>query len=66
MGIRKCLRVAITIFLLMIHLKTFLEKLCPISDEVMWDYFRLLLLKDDQIINELRRKHPMEAKKTIS
>ena len=46
--------------------KDIFGKVMSISDEVMWDYFRLLLLKDDQIINELRRKHPMEAKKQLA
>ena len=46
--------------------KDIFGKVMSISDEVMWDYFRLLLLKDDQIINELRSKHPMEAKKQLA
>ena len=37
-----------------------------ISDEVMWDYYRLLLLKDESELIALKRSHPMETKKQLA
>lgn len=41
-------------------------KIMSISDEVMWDYYRLLLLKDEATLGSLRKGHPMEAKKSLA
>ena len=37
-----------------------------ISDDVMWDYYRLLLLKQNQEIEKLKLIHPMESKKQLA
>lgn len=41
-------------------------KTMSISDDTMWDYFQLLLLKDIDCINELKKHHPMEIKKKLA
>lgn len=41
-------------------------KIMSISDEVMWDYYRLLLLTPEAEINSLKADHPMEAKKALA
>lgn len=41
-------------------------KTMSISDETMWDYYRLLLLKSEDTIESLKQKHPMEMKKNLS
>jgi tyrosyl-tRNA synthetase len=46
--------------------KDIFGKTMSISDEVMWDYFRLLLLKDAQEIQMLQNIHPMESKKQLA
>jgi len=46
--------------------KDIFGKTMSISDEVMWDYFRLLLLKDQAEINMFKRSHPMESKKILA
>lgn len=40
-------------------------KVMSIGDEVMWNYYRLLLDTDGEEIESLRKGHPMEAKKTL-
>jgi len=46
--------------------KDMFGKIMSISDEVMWDYYRLLLLKTDAEIEALKREHPMEVKKRLA
>ena len=46
--------------------KDIFGKTMSISDEVMWDYYRLLLLKDQAEINMFKRFHPMESKKILA
>jgi len=46
--------------------KDIFGKTMSISDEVMWDYYRLLLLKDAKEIETLRNIHPMECKKQLA
>jgi tyrosyl-tRNA synthetase len=46
--------------------KNIFGKIMSISDEVMWDYFKLLLLKTDKEILDLRELHPMECKKQLA
>ncbi len=46
--------------------KDIFGKIMSISDEVMWDYYRLLLLKEKQDIDALKRIHPMECKKQLA
>ena len=41
-------------------------KIMSISDEVMWDYYRLLLLKSDKEVEALKGEHPMELKKSLA
>lgn len=41
-------------------------KTMSISDDTMWDYFQLLLLKDIDCINGLKKHHPMEMKKKLA
>ena len=41
-------------------------KTMSISDEVMWDYYRLLLLKTPPEIESLKQQHPMDCKKQLS
>ena len=41
-------------------------KIMSISDEVMWDYYRLLLLKTDAEVESLKDEHPMELKKQLA
>jgi tyrosyl-tRNA synthetase len=46
--------------------KDMFGKIMSISDEVMWDYYRLLLLEPAEQIAERRRGHPMESKKELA
>lgn len=41
-------------------------KIMSISDETMWDYYRLLLELDEEKIAKLKAGHPMEAKKHLA
>lgn len=41
-------------------------KTMSISDETMWDYYKLLLLKSEDTIGSLKKNHPMEMKKNLS
>ena len=41
-------------------------KVMSISDDAMWSYFRLLLLKSEDEIVELQALHPMESKKSLA
>ncbi len=41
-------------------------KIMSVSDEVMWDYYQLLLLAPDAEIRELKQRHPMEVKKELA
>ncbi|KAF0095962.1 MAG: tyrosyl-tRNA synthetase [Puniceicoccaceae bacterium 5H] len=46
--------------------KDMFGKIMSISDEVMWDYYRLLLLKTPAEIEELKAGHPMQNKKNLA
>ncbi len=46
--------------------KEMFGKIMSINDDVMWDYYQLLLLESDQKIAELKQIHPMEAKKQLA
>ncbi len=46
--------------------KDMFGKIMSISDEVMWDYYRLLLLVSEPGIEKLRRDHPMQVKKALA
>jgi tyrosyl-tRNA synthetase len=46
--------------------KDMFGKIMSIGDEVMWDYYRLLLLRSEAEIAALRALHPMEAKKRLA
>ena len=46
--------------------KDIFGKTMSISDEAMPDYFRLLLGYENAVIDELKRVHPMEAKKRLA
>ncbi|MEX0330347.1 MAG: tyrosine--tRNA ligase [Puniceicoccaceae bacterium] len=46
--------------------KDMFGKIMSISDEVMWDYYRLLLLKTDTEIEAMKGEHPMELKKRLA
>lgn len=41
-------------------------KVMSISDEVMWDYYKLLLLKTEADCEGMRAEHPMELKKSLA
>ncbi len=41
-------------------------KIMSISDETMWNYYKLLLLKNEKTILNLKMNHPMEMKKNLS
>ena len=41
-------------------------KIMSISDEVMWDYYRLLLLMGKKELDALKNSHPMECKKQLA
>lgn len=46
--------------------KEMFGKIMSIGDEVMWDYYRLLLLEPESAIEELKSGHPMDAKKQLA
>ena len=46
--------------------KDIFGKTMSISDDVMWDYYRLLLLKDKSEVEALKKVHPMESKKQLA
>ena len=46
--------------------KDMFGKIMSISDEVMWDYYKLLLLRSEADLAELKAGHPMEAKKQLA
>ena len=46
--------------------KDIFGKVMSISDDAMWSYFRLLLLKSEDEIGELQGLHPMESKKSLA
>jgi tyrosyl-tRNA synthetase len=46
--------------------KDMFGKIMSISDEVMWDYYRLLLLKTEDEVKALQSEHPMELKKRLA
>lgn len=46
--------------------KDLFGKVMSISDEIMWDYYRLLLLKTEAEVNQLKELHPMECKKQLA
>ena len=46
--------------------KDMFGKIMSISDDTMWDYYRLLLEMDDAHIAKLKSGHPMEAKKHLA
>lgn len=46
--------------------KDIFGKTMSISDDAMWSYFELLLLKSENAIKELKSLHPMQAKKNLA
>jgi len=46
--------------------KDMFGKVMSISDDTMWDYYRLLLESSDQQIEKLKAGHPMDAKKHLA
>ena len=46
--------------------KDIFGKTMSISDDAMWDYFKLLLLEPENRVEELKNLHPMEAKKKLA
>jgi len=46
--------------------KEMFGKIMSVSDEVMWDYYRLLLEESDAAIAERKSGHPMAAKKALA
>ena len=46
--------------------KEMFGKIMSISDEVMWDYYELLLEVDDAALGKLKIGHPMAAKKNLA
>lgn len=46
--------------------KEMFGKIMSISDDTMWDYYRLLLEFTDERIEKLKAGHPMEAKKHLA
>lgn len=46
--------------------KDIFGKTMSISDETMWDYYKLLLIRNEEEIEELKKNHPMETKKELA
>lgn len=46
--------------------KEMFGKIMSVSDEVMWDYYRLLLEVPEASIERLKQDHPMKAKKHLA
>lgn len=41
-------------------------KVMSVSDDLMWRYYELLTYRTDKEINELKSRHPMDAKKALA
>lgn len=46
--------------------KDMFGKIMSISDDTMWDYYRLLLMRSDEEIEALKQDHPMATKKALA
>ncbi len=46
--------------------KDIFGKVMSLSDEAMWEYFQLLLNYSDTQIEEMKQRHPMDAKKALA
>jgi len=46
--------------------KEMFGKIMSISDDTMWDYYRLLVEADDERIAKMKQEHPMDAKKRLA
>lgn len=46
--------------------KDMFGKVMSVSDELMWDYYRLLLLASEQEVNAGKAEHPMKMKKQLA
>ncbi|MGE9292687.1 MAG: tyrosine--tRNA ligase [Puniceicoccales bacterium] len=46
--------------------KDMFGKIMSINDDTMWDYYKLLLECDDEVIARHKQEHPMEAKKHLA
>ena len=46
--------------------KDMFGKIMSISDETMWDYYRLLLMKTNTEVESLKGEHPMHSKKNLA
>ena len=46
--------------------KDMFGKIMSISDDTMWDYYRLLLMRSDQEIETMKQNHPMVTKKALA
>ena len=46
--------------------KDIFGKAMSLSDEVMWEYFQLLLNYSDTQIEDMKQRHPMDAKKALA
>ena len=46
--------------------KDMFGKIMSISDETMWDYYRLLLLRTDAEVEAMKSEHPMVCKKALA
>lgn len=46
--------------------KEMFGKVMSIGDDTMWDYYRLLLCMDEEIIERHKQDHPMDAKKHLA
>ncbi len=46
--------------------KDIFGKIMSISDQTMWDYYKLLDLQNEDIISSLKKNHPMEMKKDLA
>ena len=46
--------------------KDIFGKTMSISDEAMWEYYRLLLLEDEEGLKQMKQAHPMATKKELA
>lgn len=46
--------------------KDMFGKIMSLRDDMMWDYFRLLLETDEEEIERFRKEHPMQAKRRLA
>jgi tyrosyl-tRNA synthetase len=46
--------------------KDIFGKIMSLSDDAMWEYFKLLLNFNDNQLDDLKNLHPMDAKKTLA